>query len=281
MWAVIGGTGFEKFDGFKTLGELDRNTPFGKCSSGFKKVQIGETEVLFMSRHGVDHELLPSEINYRANIFALKKYGATKVLSFSAVGSLRRKFSPGDLVVPNQFIDRTKSIRPHTFCGEGVVGHVSLAEPVTVELIDQMMQATQKIGFEVHYSGVYLCIEGPAFSTRAESKYYRSIGADIIGMTGFPEYALAREAGLCYLPCCFITDYDSWEEELPHVTLDEVIAVMRANNEKAFHLLGQLMKKAASAMPQGCPELGLKTALMTPWHNVPDKIKPWLEVLVK
>lgn len=280
MWSILGGSGFEKFDGFKTLELLDRETPFGLASSGFKKIQIEGREALFISRHGEHHEQLPSEVNYRANMYALKREGAKAILSFSAVGSLQKELKPGDLVVVNQYIDRTKGIRPHTYCGEGVVGHMSLAHPVCGNMIQRLQELVQGQSWTSHFNKTYICIEGPNFSTQAESALYRSMGADIIGMTNYPEYALAREAGLSYLPCCFVTDYDCWDESLPHVTLEGVIEVMRQNNGKAFDLARSVLAQGAEMWKDcGCESEGLRTGLMTPWEAIPEEKKDWLRVL--
>lgn len=281
MWAIIGGSGFEKFDAFKTVAPLERSTPFGLASSGIKTVQIGEHRCLFVSRHGEHHELLPSEVNYRANIFALKQAGATAIMSFSAIGSLRQEYKPGDLVIPLQYLDRTKGMRAHTFCGDGVVGHVSLAKPVCSSMVTQVMNLLEGVPFDRHFGQTYVCIEGPYFSTRAESNWYRSMGADIIGMTHFPEYALAREAGLPYLPCCFVTDYDCWDDRIPHVTIEEVIQTMRQNNTKAFEVAKRVLATGAS-LYRGCDcsAQGLKSGLMTPPEAIPPQHRQWLKTLV-
>ncbi|MCB0407554.1 MAG: MTAP family purine nucleoside phosphorylase [Bdellovibrionales bacterium] len=280
MWAVIGGSGFEKFDGFQVIEELDRSTPFGEASSGFKKVSINGEECLFLSRHGAHHELLPSEVNFRANIFALKKYGAKAIISFSAVGSLRAELKPGDMVVSTQYMDRTKGLRTHTFCGDGVVGHMSLAKPVNESMVKKLKELCKSRSWDCHFDKTYICIEGPNFSTIAESEHYRAMGADIIGMTHFPEYALAREAGLSYLSGCFVTDYDCWDQSRPHVTLEEVIDVMRKNNSKAFELLTDILKsKDAIYKDCSCANEGLRTGLMTPWELISADKKQWLDVL--
>lgn len=280
MWAVIGGSGFEKFDGFRTIEELDRQTPFGLASTSLKRVEIAGQQCLFLSRHGSHHELLPSEVNYRANIFALKKWGAKGIISFSAVGSLRAELKPGDMVVPTQYIDRTKSLRAHTFCGDGLVGHMSLAKPVNAILVNRLRELCVGKPWDNHFEKKYVCIEGPNFSTIAESELYREMKADIIGMTHFPEYALAREAGLPYLPCCFVTDYDCWDQSRPHVTLDEVLTVMRQNNSKAFSLLKDvLVQKTPLYSGTSCPDEGLRNGLMTPWDAIPAAKKEWLSVL--
>ncbi len=280
MLAVIGGSGFEKFEEFETVELLSRETPFGLASSGFKKVKVGDTEFLFISRHGDHHELLPSEINYRANIYAFKKMGAKAIVSFSAIGSLQKECAPGDLVIPFQYIDRTKSLRAHSFLGEGLIGHVSLAKPICEVMAEKLSPALQKLSFKTHMRKTYVCIEGPYFSTQAESNSYRQMGAQVIGMSNFPEYALAREAGLPYLPCCFVTDYDCWDDSIPHVTVDEVMKVMKHNNSKAFLVLKEVLKiqniEEGSLAPQG----GLRTGLFMPPEAIPADKKSWVQVLM-
>lgn len=280
MFGIIGGSGFEKFDDFETVALLDRETPFGLASSGFKKVRVNGVEFLFISRHGDHHELLPSEINYRANIFALKKHGAKAIVSFSAIGSLEKSCKPGDLVVPYQYIDRTKGVRKHSFLGEGLIGHISLAKPICQVMAERLKPLTAKQGFETHYAKTYVCIEGPYFSTKAESLSYRQMGADIIGMSNFPEYALAREAGLPYLPCCFVTDYDCWDDSIPHVTVEEVIKVMRGNNGKAFSLLKEILAQKNFWEGSLAPEGGLRTGLFMPIESIPHDKTAWIKILM-
>lgn len=301
MWAIIGGSGFEKFSAVEKLGDIDRATPFGEASSGAKRIRIDlgnerSAELLFISRHGERHELSPSEVNYAANIYALKRAGATKIIAFSAVGSLREELRPGDLVIPEQFIDRTKSLRRTSFCGEGIVGHVSLAQPTWREAARWVQEHKPELSFAVHFEKTALIIEGPHFSTRAESHTYRAAGADTIGMTAFPEYALAREAGLGYLPCCFVTDYDSWNDKIPHVTIAQVIELMKQNNAKAFQLLQKIVLATPGAAKGGapnadadpalvsCPEAtkgSLKAGLMTPLEQIPGRHREWLELVLR
>ncbi len=278
MWGIIGGSGFEKFDQFKTIKTLDAKTPFGEASSGIKEVEVEGEKCIFISRHGKNHELLPSEINYRANIFALKKQGVTKIMSFSAVGSLKKELKPGDLVVPDQYIDRTKSLRSVSFCGEGVVGHVSLAKPVSEKFILVLENKSSSFNFDSHFRKTYVCIEGPYFSTQAESKSYCELKADIIGMTNFPEYALAREAGLSYLPCCFVTDYDCWDSSIRHVTLNEVLVIMKKNNQKAFDILTSLVKSDLQADPADI-EGGFRSGLFSDVSSLTKVQQDWIEVL--
>lgn len=282
MWAIIGGTGFEKFEGFKTLEDLDRETPFGQTSIGFKKVSLEGVEALFIPRHGTHHDRLPTEVNYRANIYALKKMGATKLLGFSAVGSLANECAPGDLVIPHQFIDRTKGLRKVSYCGDGIVGHVSLAEPVTKAFVDGLKTYSEKFDFKTHFEKTLVVMEGPQFSTKAESNLYRSWNADIIGMTSYPEFALAREAGLAYMNCCFVTDYDCWKDDIPHVTVEEVMRVMKENNKKAFHVAkAMLHSKDLHIQNAGEKEHGLKSALMTPPEAMTAEQKAWVETLLR
>lgn len=281
MLGVIGGSGFEKFDGFEVLSPVDRETPFGPASSGFKKVRINGVECLFLSRHGDHHELLPSEVNYRANIYAMKKAGAKAIVSFSAVGSLERECKPGDLVVPSQYIDRTKSLRKSSFCGEGLIGHVSLAEPICHKMSHGLEVILKKHSVDSHFEKTYLCVEGPYFSTKAESRTYREMHAHIIGMTNFPEYGLAREAGLPYLPCCFVTDYDCWDDSIPHVTVAEVIRLMKTNNGKGFAILKDLLQMGPALWKDSlAPEGGLRTGLFMPKEAIPADKRAWVELLL-
>ena len=280
MWAIIGGTGFEHSESIQVIEELDCSTPFGPASSGTKRIKIGKSEALFIPRHGQHHELLPSEINYRANIFAAKLYGASRILSISAVGSLVKDFCPGEMVLPTQYIDRTKSVRAHTFCGAGVVGHVSLAHPVCPANIEFVRQLAGACDFSIHCGATYVCMEGPAFSTQKESLWYRSIDAQIIGMTAYPEYALAREAGLCYCSACFITDFDCWDDSVPHVTLDEIRRVMHDNNGRAYGLAERLLQLTGN-FPCSCAEAGLKNGLLTTSEHLPAEAKKWLSVICR
>ena len=282
MWGIIGGTGFENFEEFVALEEFDRSTPFGEASSGLKRVRIGETEAIFVSRHGRHHELTPSEVNYRANVFAFKKLGVKRLLAISAVGSLRAELQPGSLVIPDQYIDRTKGVRKSSFCGDGVVGHVSLAEPVPLEYLkwlDGHFLPNHKFAFPIHTRRVSVVIEGPYFSTRAESFAYRGMGADIIGMTNFPECGLAREAGIAYFPLSFVTDYDCWKQDEEHVTVEQVMKVMKQNNKNAFEFVSKLVHSDGVPLSGGVPELGLRSGLMTKPEALSESTQSWLQVL--
>jgi 5'-methylthioadenosine phosphorylase len=280
MWAVIGGSGFEKFDGVEKLRSLDRKTPFGEASSGFALLSHRGREFLFIPRHGESHELSPSEVNYAANIYAMKRQGAKQLLAFSAVGSLQAELAPGDLVVPAQFIDRTKGLRRVSFSGGGIVAHVSLADPVWSLGTAWLKSAAKKYSFRSHFDKTAIVIEGPYFSTRAESHAARAVGADIIGMTAFPEFALAREAGLAYLPASFVTDFDSWNDKIEHVTIAEVIRVMRENNAKAFQILGAVLESGLER-DEATAKSGLNTGLMTKLESLSGDKRIVLETLLR
>ena len=229
---VIGGSGFYQMKGLDKVELMELETPFGRPSDPFYQGRIGDVEVVFLSRHGRGHRILPSEINFRANVFGMKQLGVTHLVSVSTAGSLKEEIHPGELVVPNQFIDRTFK-RPETFFGDGLVVHVSLADPVCANLANDLAAATRAGGAVVHDGGTYLCMEGPQFSTRAESNLYRSWGASLISMTAMQEARLAREAEMCYAALVLVTDYDCWHESVAAVDIGEILRVMKLNVDKA------------------------------------------------
>lgn len=231
---VLGGSGFYDLPGANVLETVQADTPFGAPSDALTVVQVGERRLIFLPRHGRGHRLLPSEVNARANLYALKQLGATHVISISAVGSLREAIAPGHVVVPRQYIDRTVS-RPASYFGHGVVAHVSMADPVCARVAMELAGASRAEGVSTHDGATYVCIEGPQFGTRAESELMRSWNGDIVGMTMCPEVRLAREAELCYATLALSTDYDCWHTS--DVTMTDVFAVMRANVERARAIL--------------------------------------------
>jgi len=242
-----------------------------------QKARIGETDVLFLARHGVGHVYSPTAVPYRANIFALKELGATHLLSLSAVGSLREELSPRTLVIPDQIIDRTV-LRERTFFESGIVAHVGIGEPFCAHLRDAVAEAASLALRKVRTGGTYLCIEGPQFSTRAESNLYRSWGASVIGMTAMPEARLAREAGLCYAMLAMVTDYDVWHESEADVSVEVVVSNLEANS-KAAHAI--VLNLATSGLPErscGCSS-ALKHAIMTARVQMPSDALTWLRVL--
>jgi 5'-methylthioadenosine phosphorylase len=261
---VLGGSGFYDLPNATVLETITVDTPFGAPSDALTIAQLGDHRVIFLPRHGRGHRLLPGEVNARANLFAFKQLGATHVISISAVGSLREEIAPGDVVIPRQFIDRTVG-RPSTFFGQGVVAHVSLADPVCPRIAAALAASSRTEAARTHDPATYICIEGPQFGTRAESELMRTWGGDIVGMTNLPEVRLAREAELCYATLALATDYDCWH--LSDVTMTDVFAVMRANVARARAILVRTLAALDPAARCAC-QSSLDTALATP----PDEI---------
>ena len=240
---VIGGSGIYDLDSLENIEIIDPDTPYGRPSGPITVGTLAGRRVAFIARHGVGHHLLPSEVPYRANIAALRQLGVRQIYAASAVGSLSEQLAPGTLVVPDQIVDRTRGSRPRTFFGDGVVGHVPMAEPYC----DRLRQGLLAAGPGLHPGATYCCIEGPQFSTKAESRLYRAWGLDVIGMTAVPEAALAREAGLCYAALAMVTDYDCWHESEESVTAELVARTMHKNVEATRGVL-------AAAIGQTDPE---------------------------
>jgi 5'-methylthioadenosine phosphorylase len=265
---VIGGSGVYAIEELRAGEEIAIETPFGMPSAPIRRGSIGGTDILFLPRHGAGHVLSPSEIPYRANLYALKQLGATHVVSLSAVGSLREDLPPRTLVIPDQIIDRTV-MRERTFFDQGVVAHVGLADPYCPALTEALGDAARAAGRAVARGGAYVCIEGPQFSTRAESNLYRGWGAAVIGMTAMPEARLAREAELCYAALAMVTDYDVWHDSEADVSVDVVLSNLQASSEAATAILRQL---AEGGLPERSCSCGaaLDHALMT----APDRITP-------
>lgn len=239
--AVIGGSGVYKIEGIEVVAEHQVSTPFGEPSSAIIEARLNGVSFYFLPRHGKQHNFTPSDVNYRANIFALKELGAQYLISVSAVGSLKEEFPPTSFVIVDQFIDWTKGRRERTFFDKGFVGHVSVAEPVEKKLQKMIVETCKEAGVKHGEGGSYICIEGPQFSTKAESNIYRSFGASVIGMTNVPESYLAKEAGMAYATIAMVTDYDCWKEE--HCTLEEIMKVMATNNQQAHAVLKILIPK--------------------------------------
>ncbi len=256
---IIGGSGLYDPDWFETeIEEIKVYTPYGLPSDFIKVGSIGGVKVAFLARHGPRHSIPPHKVNYRANIWALKEIGVKRIISVSAVGSLREDYKPGDFVCPDQFVDMTKS-RAYTFYDGGVVAHVSMADPFCPELREIVVKTARDLNIKMHDKGTYICIEGPRFSTRAESRLWRQWHCDIIGMTLVPEVNLAREAEICYVTIAMVTDYDVWAEK--PVTAEEVVRVMKENTEKAKKLLKALIPRIPLERKCPCGE-ALKTALL-------------------
>jgi 5'-methylthioadenosine phosphorylase len=241
---IIGGSGVYKIDGIEVVKEHLVNTPFGRPSSEIIEAKLNGVTFYFLPRHGKGHTFTPSDVNYRANIFALKELGVEYLISVSAVGSLKEEYPPGTFVIVDQFIDWTKGKRERTFFNNGFVGHVSVSEPVEKQLQKMIIEACAEVGVKHGVDGSYICIEGPQFSTKAESHIYRSFGASVIGMTNVPESYLAKEAGMSYATIAMVTDYDCWKEE--HCTLEEIMKVMHTNNQQVHSVLKKLIPKLNS-----------------------------------
>ena len=275
---IIGGSGLYSMPGLTNPHQVEVTTPFGDPSDVFIAGELEGRQVVFLARHGRGHRLLPSELNFRANIFAMKKLGVERIISISAVGSLKLEHKPTEFVVPDQFIDRT-TLRHATFFGEGIVAHVAFGDPVCATVAKAIEQGAQSTGVVVKPGGVYVCMEGPQFSTRAESNLYRSWGADIIGMTNLQEAKLAREAEICYATMAMVTDYDCWHQDHDAVTVDQVVAVLQQNSANA----SRAVRAAVAAMPRerACAcTTALKFAILTSPDAFPAATRNKLDLLL-
>ena len=264
---IIGGSGFYQMDGLTDIEEITVETPFGKPSDALILGTLDGKPVVFLPRHGVGHRILPSEINVRANIYALKSLDVEWLISVSAVGSLRQDIEPRHFVVPDQLYDHTKD-RKSTFFGDGIAAHVSLAHPFCPQLSSLLSAAATEVGAFVHTGGTYICMEGPAFSTQAESELYRHFGFDIIGMTAAPEAKLAREAEICYAVLACSTDYDCWHPEHDNVTTEMILENVRFNVETSK----KAVRAAVAKIPEGERNCACSTALQFAIATQPDKI---------
>jgi 5'-methylthioadenosine phosphorylase len=268
---IIGGSGLYQMDELKEIKEIKIDTPFGSPSDAYITGTLSGRRVAFLARHSRGHRYLPSEINYRANIFGFKKLGVEWIISASAVGSMREDRKPMDIVIPDQFFDRTKA-RKSTFFGEGIALHISFADPVCPTLSQILFKAGQKIGSSIYQGGTYLCIEGPQFSTKAESQIYRTWGVDVIGMTNLTEAKLAREAEICYATLALITDYDVWHEAEEEVCVEVIVEILQKNAATAQSLI----KEAITKIPQerNCPcSNACQAAVITDRKLIPKEVK--------
>ena len=264
---IIGGSGLYEMSELTERTEITLETPFGPPSDNFVVGTVRGKRVAFLARHGRGHRILPGELNFRANIYAMKMLGVERILSASAVGSLREELAPQQVVLPDQFIDRTCN-RVSTFFGDGLAAHIAFADPVCPELLEQVVQASRKVGINVVKGGTYVCMEGPAFSTRAESNLYRKWGMDVIGMTNLQEAKLAREAEICYVTMALVTDYDCWHDAHESVTVDMIVGNLIQNSRNAQALIVQTIEDLADKRGCGCGE-ALKNALITDRSAIP------------
>ncbi len=268
---VIGGSGLYTMEGLTNLRSVSVSTPFGKPSDEYIVGTLFGRKIAFLPRHGKGHRIMPTDINYRANIFGMKKLGVQRIISVSAVGSMKEEINPGDIVIPDQFYDHTKH-RRSTFFGNGIVAHVGMANPVCAELCDIIAQAGTATGAVVHRGGTYLCMEGPQFSSQAESLLYRTWNVDVIGMTNATEAKLAREAEICYSTIALATDYDCWHHSEEPVTVESVLAVMKKNIETSKAMIREAVRVLPETRSCACGD-SLKNTIMTPEKIVPAKTK--------
>ncbi len=275
---VIGGSGLYEMEGIEDIRWVKVKTPFGDPSDAYCTGRFGGRRVIFLPRHGRGHRLMPSELNYRANIYGMKTLGARTLLSISAVGSMKEDIHPLELVVPDQFYDHTKR-RVTSFFGDGIVAHVGMAHPVCGEVAAALAKAGADVGARVHRGGTYICIEGPQFSTKGESEVYRRWGMSVIGMTNMPEAKLAREAELCYATLALVTDYDVWHEEHEAVTVETVIANLMKNVATAKEVLRRVIPSVPVSCAQGCSD-ALKSAIITDPKAVAPRIRKRLDFLL-
>ena len=274
---IIGGSGLYQINALKDIKEVDVETPFGEPSDKFIVGNLEGVEVAFLARHKRGHTILPTELNYRANIYAMKKLGVEQLISISAVGSFKKELKPLDIVLPDQFVDRTNQARKTTFFGQGIVAHVSFSEPVCADLRKIIYDTGKKLGITMHDKGTYLNMEGPAFSTRAESLLHKSWGMDIIGMTNMPEARLAREAEMCFAAIALVTDYDSWLEE--EVNIEMVIGNLLKNVDTAKKLIKEIVPQLKSDRKCACHD-ALKYAIITDKKLIPERTKEKLDIII-
>jgi len=275
---IIGGSGLYKMEGMTEMEEVKISTPFGEPSDAVILGNLEGVKVVFLPRHGEGHRISPSEVPAKANIYAMKSLGVERIISVSAVGSLRAEIEPLDVVIPDQLIDRTRG-RSSTFFTDGIVGHVSLAEPFCPVLSQALFEASTKVGAKVDNGGTYLVMEGPQFSTKAESQLYRSWGADIISMTALPEAKLAREAEICYATLAFVTDYDCWHETCGSVTTEMILGTLQKGIDTVRRILKLLLPSIPQKRDCACAN-ALKYAIATETKYIPKKKRKELELLI-
>jgi 5'-methylthioadenosine phosphorylase len=276
---IIGGSGLYQMAALTDIEEIEIDTPFGRPSDSYRAGTLEGRRVVFLARHNRNHTILPSELNFRANIYGFKKLGVEWILSASAVGSLREEIRPLDIVLPDQFYDRTKA-RASTFFGDGIVVHISFAHPVCSQLADVIAQGAEESGIPVKRGGTYVCMEGPQFSTVAESNTYRRNGGDLIGMTNLQEAKLAREAEICYTTIALVTDYDCWHPHHDEVTVTEVIENLRKNSENAQTIVRAAVRRLPADRTCKCGH-ALRHAIMTDLRNVPQATRERVDLLIR
>lgn len=275
---VIGGSGLYEMPGLESVERVRLTTPFGDPSDEFVCGVLGETRLVFLPRHGRGHRILPSELNFRANIFGMKKLGVEWIIAVASVGSLREDIAPGHLVVPDQLIDRTFH-RQGTFFGNGIVAHVAFADPFCPVVGGALVDAARGVGATVHQGGTYVCMEGPQFSTRAESMLYRQWGAAVVGMTNLQEAKLAREAEICLSTLALATDYDCWHETEADVAITDVLRILHENASTAQRVIAEAIRQLRSPRRCACAH-ALEHAIITDRALIPEQVKRDLEIII-
>lgn len=275
---IIGGSGLYQIDGLENKKEVKVDTPFGDPSDSYLTGRLEGAEVVFLPRHGKGHRILPTELNYRANIYGMKKLGVEIMVSMAAVGSFKKELRPLDIVLPDQFVDKTNQARKTTFFGDGIVANISFADPVCPETRKILLKAGKDLGVNIHDKGTYLNMEGPAFSTRAESLLHKSWGMDIIGMTNMPEARLAREAEICFATVAFVTDYDCWHEEM--VTIEMVTENFNKNIETARKLIKKIVPELSNSKRKCSCKEALKYTIVTDKKLIPSETKKKLDIII-
>ena len=280
---IIGGSGLYQMEALQSVRKVNLETPFGPPSDAIILGELNQVPVAFLARHGQGHHLMPSEIPFRANIHAFKQVGVEYLISASAVGSLTANVKPLDIVIPDQFIDRTRH-RVSSFFGEGIVAHIAFGHPVCKNLAKVLVESIENLalpGIDLHPEGTYVCMEGPAFSTLAESELYRSWGGSVIGMTNLPEAKLAREAEIAYATLALVTDYDCWHPDHEHVSVDMVIANLQHNAQNAQKIIQAVVQRLAANPPSSLAHQSLKNAILTPLKQAPYSAKERLALLIE
>ena len=275
---VIGGSGLYEMEGITNSESVKIDTPFGNPSDEYFVGTLEGRKVAFLPRHGRGHYIMPGELNFRANIYGMKKLGVKWIISVSAVGSLKEEYAPTHIVLPHQFYDKTR-FRKDTFFGDGIVAHISFADPVCIDLSDLLYQCAKKAGATVHNGGTYCCMEGPAFSTKAESEIHRKLGFDVIGMTNVQEAKLAREAELCYATMAMVTDYDVWHEEEEDVSVEQIIAVLQQNATTGQEIIRLAVNNIPAEQKCSCAS-ALSTAIITSPDKMPAATKKKLKLII-
>jgi len=276
---IIGGSGLYNIEGIRDVERVQITTPFGSPSDEFMLGNLEGRQVVFLPRHGKGHKVLPGEVNFRANIYGMKKLGVERIISVSAVGSLKKEVKPLDFVLPDQFVDRTNQARKTTFFGQGIVAHIGFADPVCPLLAKTLFEAAEELGITIHPKGTYLNMEGPAFSTRAESELYKSWKMDVIGMTNMAEARLSREAEICYVTLAMVSDYDCWHTEEETVSVDLIIQNMKSNIRNAKRLIKSAISRVPETRDCLCAQ-ALKDAIITSPEEVPAEVRERLDIII-